>query len=297
MVFQTRKTERLGAKHAQHTSSIPPKTNKLFDGKHTIDLVLEKHGHYRIDENGKRIEIPRNERKPKEKVMIGKDNQFLPVDLIKVKTGGELSKGWKGKQLTAYIYVPLKEMFAIMREGTGVTIREDSEIITERKQEIKDAKVKKKLFPMDEYGWALSDNKAQQYKNEEGRLSQDSLRWKDPEKYWIKRPLHSVRHIFAQAWLRKSEWNFGLVSKIGHWKIMDVLKLHYGERDDDMALQQMIDLMAKSDDLAEQELNRKALQKSMDLEDAQQTMEATPDMELSKSEKKTLTKDEDSDVV
>tara|TARA_R110002051_G_scaffold31378_2_gene71535 strand:- start:260 stop:2692 length:2433 start_codon:yes stop_codon:yes gene_type:complete len=286
VVFQTRKTERLGAKYAQHTSSIPPMSSELIDSKHTIELVMEKNGHYRYDETGKRIEIPANERKTKSKVMIGQDDQFIPVDLIKVKTGGELTKGWIGKQLTAYIYVPLKEMYAIMRDGTGVTIRDQAEITELRKEDIADAKTKKKLFPMNEYGWALSPNKSQEFLNEEGRMSQDSLRWNDPEKYWIGRPLHSVRHIFAQAWLRKSDWNFGLVSLVGHWKIMDVLKLHYGERPDDVALKQMIDLFAKSDDKAQEKRTKKALQQSLSLEDAQQTKEETTT--LSASEKKAI---------
>ena len=38
-----------------------------------------------------------------------------------------------------------------------------------------------------------------------------------------------MRHIFAQIWLAKSDWNFGIVADRGHWGGLNVLKDHYGD--------------------------------------------------------------------
>jgi hypothetical protein len=46
--------------------------------------------------------------------------------------------------------------------------------------------------------------------------------------YFYVRPLHSVRHAFAQYWLRNSEWNFAWVAEHGHWKTIEELKTSYG---------------------------------------------------------------------
>jgi hypothetical protein len=50
----------------------------------------------------------------------------------------------------------------------------------------------------------------------------------DESSYFWKRPLHSIRHAFAQYWLRNSEWNFGWVAEHGHWKTIEELKTSYG---------------------------------------------------------------------
>jgi hypothetical protein len=46
--------------------------------------------------------------------------------------------------------------------------------------------------------------------------------------YFYVRPLHSVRHAFAQYWLRNSNWNFAWVAEHGHWKTIEELKTSYG---------------------------------------------------------------------
>ncbi len=48
------------------------------------------------------------------------------------------------------------------------------------------------------------------------------------ESYWMKHPLHSIRHVFAQNLLERSKWNFGQVAILGHWKTIDELKNSYG---------------------------------------------------------------------
>ena len=90
--------------------------------------------------------------------------------------------------------------------------------------------------------------------------------------------------MFAQTWLRKSKWNFGLVADIGHWKIIDTLKLHYGDRDDDDVIDQLAGLFAESDSEAKtKELKRKLKQK-LDSEDADEFKKPTADQGLSEAE-------------
>ena len=47
-------------------------------------------------------------------------------------------------------------------------------------------------------------------------------------KYWLTDTLHSLRHIFAQVWLIKSNWNFSYVAKKGHWGASKILEDAYG---------------------------------------------------------------------
>jgi len=39
---------------------------------------------------------------------------------------------------------------------------------------------------------------------------------------------HALRHIGAQYWLAKKDFNYGLVSEIGGWHTIDELKKSYG---------------------------------------------------------------------
>jgi hypothetical protein len=116
------------------------------------------------------------------------------------------------------------------------------------------------------------------------RKRQDADRWTDPDDYWIKKPLHSIRHVFAQTWLRKSKWNFGLVADIGHWKIIDTLKLHYGDRDDDEVIDQLAGLFAESDNEAKTAELKKRLMKKFDSEDADELQKPTADQEKTEEE-------------
>ena len=47
--------------------------------------------------------------------------------------------------------------------------------------------------------------------------------------YFTKKPSHSLRHIAAQYWLLKSDFDYGFVAKLGGWFTIDELKTSYGE--------------------------------------------------------------------
>ena len=49
-----------------------------------------------------------------------------------------------------------------------------------------------------------------------------------PEEYFGLMPLHSIRHLFAQYWLEESEWDYGFVARLGHWKTIAELENSYG---------------------------------------------------------------------
>lgn len=46
--------------------------------------------------------------------------------------------------------------------------------------------------------------------------------------YFLYHPTHALRHIGAQYWLAKKNFNYGLVSEIGGWHTIDELKKSYG---------------------------------------------------------------------
>ena len=322
VVFQTRKTERLGAKYAQHTSTIPPHSSKLIDSRHTIELVMEKGNIWTYDANGNKRKLDQDERikaRPQKmfgkgkktflrevgqtsKVLIGQDNQFINIDTIRTKLGADLN--FDNVNLNAFLYVPFKELYSLM-PNTGVKIRINSDIIELRKQYKEGLKPKSqksfKLLEMDKWGWATSykrpvikrgkikDYVIETNTQDGAKVKQDADRWDDTsQKYWARKPMHSIRHIFAQTWLRKSKWNFGLVSLFGHWKIIDTLKLHYGERNDDTAIEQMMDLFAQSDNEEETLETKAELEGVFDETDAQELKKTTADQSLTKSEKKTI---------
>tara|TARA_R100001594_G_scaffold74161_1_gene108754 strand:+ start:3449 stop:5320 length:1872 start_codon:yes stop_codon:yes gene_type:complete len=51
----------------------------------------------------------------------------------------------------------------------------------------------------------------------------------DQRNYFYRKPMHALRHIFAQFWLDVTEWNYGDVAKLGHWKTISELEASYGE--------------------------------------------------------------------
>ena len=48
--------------------------------------------------------------------------------------------------------------------------------------------------------------------------------------YWFERSLHSLRHVFAQYWLTLSDYNYGFVAIVGHWKTESIVREVYGEQ-------------------------------------------------------------------
>jgi len=49
------------------------------------------------------------------------------------------------------------------------------------------------------------------------------------EKYFYDHPIHSLRHISAHFWLRRTHWNYELVAKLLGWKTPQILRDCYGE--------------------------------------------------------------------
>ncbi|MDE1830660.1 MAG: helix-turn-helix domain-containing protein, partial [Thaumarchaeota archaeon] len=47
--------------------------------------------------------------------------------------------------------------------------------------------------------------------------------------YFYEHSVHTLRHVGAHYWLRKTNYNYGIVAKIGGWHIIDELKRSYGE--------------------------------------------------------------------
>jgi hypothetical protein len=50
----------------------------------------------------------------------------------------------------------------------------------------------------------------------------------DSEPYWKKMSLHSLRHVFAQAWIKRSGGDFNFVAERGHWGGIGILEKAYG---------------------------------------------------------------------
>ena len=46
--------------------------------------------------------------------------------------------------------------------------------------------------------------------------------------YYSKKPFHSLRHIAAQVWLDKSDYDYGFVAELLGWTTIDELKTSYG---------------------------------------------------------------------
>ena len=54
--------------------------------------------------------------------------------------------------------------------------------------------------------------------------------------YFFNHAFHVLRHIGAHYWLRKTNYNYGFVAKIGGWMTIDELKFSYGEMPPDVIL-------------------------------------------------------------
>jgi len=64
--------------------------------------------------------------------------------------------------------------------------------------------------------------------------------------FFYDRPIHSLRHVFAHYWLKKSGYNYNLVMKLGHWNNQKLLEGSYGKMDP-AHLQNQIDIVARMD--------------------------------------------------
>ena len=193
------------------------------------------------------------EKGEKASVLIGEDGQFFSRLTFETKegksmaiydapSGSDLSKFENKDAVRAYLDFPLMEAYAQMK-GTTVHYESDIGILkkaTDDRDTMKELNPKwnLKVFRL-ENKWANTcylgcrkDEVGQIRKGEysKDRMDQDVLRYlTDEEDWWLGRTIHSIRHIFAQLWLRKSQWNFGIVADRGHWETLDTLKKHYGD--------------------------------------------------------------------
>ena len=176
--------------------------------------------------------------------LIGWQGQFYPakteykgkmIETIKLPDGTDLDAlEYKG-MVSAFLDFPLRELYRSLK-GTKVKLNSEDTIM-EIMEGDRRLNPKIKLFKMND-GWAeiCSEGcpekdlgKIQTGVHSRARMDQDVLRYTSPDEYWIKKPNHSLRHIFAQIWLAKSDWNFGIVADRGHWGGLNVLKDHYGD--------------------------------------------------------------------
>jgi len=65
----------------------------------------------------------------------------------------------------------------------------------------------------------IGENLRAVYQQVGGNLSKD---------YYARKPFHSLRHIAAQVWLDKSDYDYGFVAELLGWKTIDELKTSYG---------------------------------------------------------------------
>ena len=57
--------------------------------------------------------------------------------------------------------------------------------------------------------------------------------------YWLLKPLHYLRHLFAHKWLDQTKYNYGLVAKWGHWGTISELERSYGEMPNKFVIEEM----------------------------------------------------------
>jgi len=65
----------------------------------------------------------------------------------------------------------------------------------------------------------IGENLKAVYQQVGGNLSKD---------YYARKPFHSLRHIAAQVWLDKSDYDYGFVAELLGWTTIDELKTSYG---------------------------------------------------------------------
>jgi len=84
------------------------------------------------------------------------------------------------------------------------------------------------------------------YRHLEARMSKklkevyQALGLTDP--YFYDKPIHSLRHIGAHLWLRRTNWDYVLVARIGGWESVQTLIDCYGEMTADVVLQKIMEL-------------------------------------------------------
>ena len=208
----------------------------------------------------------------------------------------------------AYLNFPLMECYAVM-DGSTVDTLTDSAVEDQAKEDFayyedhpsdtagKDFKV----FQMVK-GWSqvcdlgCGTDKGQKATKSYSRfqMNQDNEKYiTEDQDYWLEHSIHSLRHLFAQLWLRKSKWNFGVVASRGHWETLDTLKKHYGGIDKTTLGDQMTEVFSsdqdgenKMDQAIDRSIAMRNAQYSQEVAKVQTKQEPTPEGVTSQKEEK-----------
>ena len=103
------------------------------------------------------------------------------------------------------------------------------------------------------------------------RKCYDEVGLDDP--YWTKKPFHSIRHIFAHYWLRKTDWNYEQVAKQGHWGATTELKRSYGQLPDELFYADVINSFDNPDLSLKEIVAKKTKGKQKEFEATKQIMQ------------------------
>ena len=215
----------------------------------------------------------------------------------------------------AYLNFPLMECYAVM-DGSTVDTLTDSAVEDQAKEDFayyedhpsdtagKDFKVfqmVKGWSQVCDLGCGTDAGQKATKSYSKYQMNQDNEKYKtEDQDYWLERSIHSLRHLFAQLWLRKSKWNFGVVASRGHWETLDTLKKHYGGIDTETLGDQMIEVFSSDQDgenKMDQAVNRsiavRSAEYSQEVAKSQKEQEVISDVTMPEEEKKLEEKVED----
>ena len=215
----------------------------------------------------------------------------------------------------AYLNFPLMECYAVM-DGTSVSTFTDTAVEDQAKEDFayyedhpsdtagKDFKVfqmVKGWSQVCDLGCGTDAGQKATKSYSKYQMNQDNEKYKtEDQDYWLERSIHSLRHLFAQLWLRKSKWNFGVVASRGHWETLDTLKKHYGGIDTETLGDQMIEVFSSDQDgenKMDQAVNRsiavRSAEYSQEVAKSQKEQEVISDVTMPEEEKKLEEKVED----
>ena len=105
------------------------------------------------------------------------------------------------------------------------------------------------------------------------------------EDYWSLRPFHSIRHIFAHYWLRKTNFNYEQVAKQGHWGATTELKRSYGQLPNELFYADVVSSFDNPDLTIKELVEKKSKGRMAEVEAAKQVMQDEVEI-LSKVEAK-----------
>ena len=105
--------------------------------------------------------------------------------------------------------------------------------------------------------------------------------------YWRLRPFHSIRHIFAHYWLRKTNFNYEQVAKQGHWGATTELKRSYGQLPNELFYADVVSSFDNPDLTIAELVAKKSKGRTAEVEAAKEIMQDEVEI-LSQVERKKL---------